>query len=102
MEIHGPRNPGRPEANRTGEAQGAPRRSLRKGGAGGIVDRLEPGDSVLIDQAVEKVMRQLDRGSSDIRARREELLQRANDPEAIHRAARALLRGGVVTPEDLA
>lgn len=102
MEIQGPRDAGRTHANRASETQGKNPRTSRGGVGAGLTDRLEPGDSVLIDQAVKQIHRQLDRSAAEVRARREELLARSEDPEAIHRAARSLLGAGIVRVDDLA
>lgn len=96
MEVHGPRNPGRPEAGRARESDSASRRSARVLLGGAAVDRVEPGDSVLIDRSVTRVRHEIERRAHDVRTRRVELLARVHDPEAVRRAALSLLRSGVL------
>ena len=44
-----------------------------------------------MDRALSRVRREVDQRNIDLQSRREQLLERADDPEAIARAARSVL-----------
>ena len=98
MKVNRPIQVPRPEAgnvdSRKADRASAARRATGSGSAGGATnadgDRIETDLAASIESAVERSLEELDARLEDVRARRDELLAKANDPESISRAARAL------------
>ncbi len=96
MKVNRPHNVSRPEVDRGADARKTSRTddSRRRAGSDvsvGAEDRIETDVSAFIDETVGRSKAELANRLEDVRARRDELLARANDDDAIRAAARRLL-----------
>ncbi|MFG0319657.1 MAG: hypothetical protein ACF8XB_20460 [Planctomycetota bacterium JB042] len=96
MKINRPHNVSRPEVDRGADARKTSRADEARRRAGndvsvGAEDRIETDVSTFIDETVGRTKAELASRLEDVRARRDELLARADDDDAIQAAARRLL-----------
>ena len=98
MEIRGPNNAHRSDVDRASDSRKADRQKNAKaaisseGDATVEGDRIDTSASELIDRSVDGARRALEDRLTDVTERREELLARADDPEAVRRAAEEFLK----------
>lgn len=104
MEIRGPNNAHRSDVDRAKDSRKADRlkdgkQSANQGDDAQVEgDRVDTSASQFIDRSVTAARRGMQQRAADIKERREELLARADDPEAIRRAAEGFLKAAKDIP----